>query len=74
MRASESTYRKVAECCSHYSLEDGKGRKAGGESAKNCACSGDDAVCSCTTCRHFEKEHCDIDLYDKIVEARGFHD
>lgn len=77
MRASEKTYRKVAECCSHYEPKDGENGEAcgcGQTNAQNCACGCDEASCSCTNCCHFKQEHCDIDLYDKIVEAHDLKD
>lgn len=59
MRASKETYQEVAKRCSAYSHI-----KCG-----NCFCNADDTTTSCLTCRHFAAdEHCELDLYDPIVE------
>lgn len=60
MRASNETYRKVAENCSAYE------RVAAADSVTN-GC-GTDTI-SCLTCRHFDNDkYCRLDLYDKIVK------
>ncbi len=64
MRASETTYKNVAQNCSSYAAKD-----------DNCTCtnkSGDSNV-SCTTCKHFaEDKHCKLDLFDPIVANHKF--
>ncbi|WP_343208991.1 hypothetical protein [Anaerolentibacter hominis] len=60
MSTMSETYKEVAKRCNEYEPKDGcecyHNRLENGESI------------SCTNCGHFEHEHCNIDLYDKIVE------
>lgn len=61
MKSSKKTYQEVAEACSKYTPV------SGGNSAKNSCC--DSKTPSCLNCVHFDKnEHCDLDLYDQIVD------
>ena len=61
MKSSKKTYQEVAEACSKY-------EPVSEESAfKNSSC--ECSTPSCLNCTHFTKqEHCDLDLYDQIVE------
>ncbi|MBQ9118463.1 MAG: hypothetical protein IJY09_00195 [Lachnospiraceae bacterium] len=63
MRASESTYAKVAENCSAFAPKENMGMgNATNSMSKN------NSNVSCRTCKHFSKdEHCVLDLYDQIV-------
>lgn len=61
MKSSKQTYEDVAKACSKYTRISKK------ESMKNFGCSCDEP--SCLNCAHFDKnEHCDLDLYDKIID------
>ncbi len=61
MKTSKKTYQEVAEACSKYAPV------SGGSAARNSTC--DCSTPSCLNCVHFDKnEHCDLDLYDQIVE------
>lgn len=63
MRASLNTYQKVAENCSEYR------RTAQPYAPVNST--RESEIPSCTNCAHFtNKEFCDLDLYDKIVENK----
>lgn len=67
MRASETTYEKVAENCSAF-----EPRKddvtTSNSTCEHCHCN-----VSCTTCRYFDTdEHCVLDLYDQIVKDHHF--
>lgn len=61
MKSSKKTYQEVAEAYSKY-------EPVSEESAfKNSSC--ECSTPSCLNCTHFTKqEHCDLDLYDQIVE------
>ena len=61
MKSSKKTYQEVAEACSKY-------EPVSEEPAfKNSSC--ECSTPSCLNCTHFTKqEHCDLDLYDQIVE------
>ncbi|MBQ9156778.1 MAG: hypothetical protein IJ137_08355 [Eubacterium sp.] len=60
-RASLETYQEVADNCSEYH------RTVIPYAPSNFILDSDKA--SCLNCTHFtEREYCDIDLYDKIVE------
>ncbi len=67
MRATETTYAKVAENCSSFA-------------PKECNCAtrttnsmNEHSDVSCRTCKHFAKdEHCVLDLYDQIVMNHNF--
>lgn len=61
MRASKQTYQEVADACSEYH------RIVQPYAPANSM--GDSDIPSCLNCTHFtNREYCDIDLYDKIVE------
>ena len=67
MRASESTYAKVAENCDAFAPMENMG------SATNSMANSNTPSVSCRTCKHFAKdEHCVLDLYDKIVTNHNF--
>lgn len=67
MRASESTYAKVAEHCSAYEPTFQEG------SATNHVCESCHCDVSCKCCRHFDKEeYCVLNLYDQIVKEHHF--
>ena len=85
MKASEHVYRQVAEHCSSYTAENGarttttnstsatSTNSTAGDSYhvtnSTCGCE----PISCTNCAHFDsKEHCVLDLYDKIVAKHNF--
>lgn len=61
MKSSRDTYREVAEACSRYNPVSNE------YAFKDSTC--DCSTPSCLNCSHFTKqEHCDLDLYDQIVE------
>ena len=55
-------YEKVAERCSSFNA-------ISKDSYTNSA--NDTQNVSCKNCSHFEKEHCVLDLYDKIVDSNN---
>ena len=61
MKSSKKTYQEVAEACSKYQpVSEEYGFKN-----SSCECN----TPSCLNCTHFtDQEHCDLDLYDQIVE------
>ena len=61
MKSSKKTYQEVAEACSKYQpVSEEYGFKN-----SSCECN----TPSCLNCTHFtNQEHCDLDLYDQIVE------
>lgn len=65
MKATSETYEKVAENCSSFepiAKNDSYSNKAG-----------EDCHISCKTCTHFDTQnHCDLDLYDEIVNQHKF--
>lgn len=64
MRASETTYAKVAENCSAFAPKENS-------SATNSV--SEHSNVSCRTCKHFANdEHCVLDLYDQIVKDHHF--
>ncbi len=61
MRDSKKMYEEVAVRCSSYCPKE--------SCCKNSTKNSTKTNVSCATCKHFTKdEHCDIDLYDAIVE------
>ncbi|MFA9464224.1 MAG: hypothetical protein ACERKN_08000 [Velocimicrobium sp.] len=54
-----NSYQKVAEKCSEYSPLEQNDRYS------NAIGEGDHV--SCVSCEHFESNHCNLDLYDRIV-------
>lgn len=59
MRSSQEIYKEVAEECDSYKTVDKQNENAFRNSAKEV---------SCLSCQHFRSdEHCELDLYDKIV-------
>ena len=61
MKSSKKTYQEVAEAGSKYQpVSEEYGFKN-----SSCECN----TPSCLNCTHFtDQEHCDLDLYDQIVE------
>lgn len=63
MKSSKETYQDVAKACSEYAPT----HRPEGYYNDSHAC--DCKEPSCLNCSHFTKnEHCDLDLYDKIVD------
>lgn len=61
MRASHKTYEEVAKRCSEFlPVTESKEKYV---SCHECSC-----TVSCVNCKHFEQEHCVLDIYDKIME------
>lgn len=59
MKADKKTYEKVAKNCSEYSPC---------EHCKTTNAVSEESCVSCLTCGHFDSnEHCNLNLYDKIV-------
>ncbi|MBQ3514932.1 MAG: hypothetical protein IJA32_14245 [Lachnospiraceae bacterium] len=59
MRSSQEVYKEVAEECDSYTAVNPQHENAFRNSAKEV---------SCLSCQHFSAdEHCELDLYDKIV-------
>ncbi|MBQ4522805.1 MAG: hypothetical protein IJA10_07620 [Lachnospiraceae bacterium] len=59
MRSSQEVYKEVAQECDSYTAVNAQNENAFTNSAKEV---------SCLSCQHFAAdEHCELDLYDKIV-------
>lgn len=59
MRSNQEVYKEVAQECDSYTAVNEQNENAFRNSAKEV---------SCLSCQHFcADEHCELDLYDKIV-------